>query len=276
MQQYNKPISDLIKQKICQEYLDGARNVDLCLKYNISRSSVQNILKRNKVPQKSRELISRKHHIKNFTGEINNHNDTYILGLIWADGNLSNNCVSITLNHKDKKLLTDISKYVYGYEHLYAKKGKKFKTGQKIYTRKKHYTFAIHSTKVSELLQKIGLCENKSLKIQMPIISESYFASFIRGLFDGDGCIYISKCNNKNKVTITTNPLFCKQLQEVINRILNINVCISNTNRSVYDLTISGNLQIVKFMNWIYSEKDCAFKMERKYKKFINAFKKYF
>lgn len=39
-------------------------------------------------------------------------------------------------------------------------------------------------------LLKLGLTQNKSLSLRLPKVPRRYFGHFVRGYFDGDGCVY--------------------------------------------------------------------------------------
>ena len=117
-----KKIEKNIQEDICRDYLNNVSNKELANKYKIHRVTVQNILKRNNIELRSSSITSRKNFIINFNGDILTTNDAYILGLIWADGNLSRNCIEIVLQESDRQILDDISKYVYNKDTLTYRK----------------------------------------------------------------------------------------------------------------------------------------------------------
>ena len=261
-----------VENSICDEYLNGISNKELSIKYNLHRCSVQRIIKRNNINIRKQNETSRKNELINFKGDIISNNDAYLLGLIYSDGNLSRNCIEICLVEDDKQILEDVSKYVYDYIKLSYRKSKKFIKNKKEYISKGQFRFNITSISVANKLRFIGLCENKSLKIRLPKKKEEYYSHFIRGLFDGDGCIFISKrYKNTNRVTIVSNPEFCIDLQSKIKEFLNITVCIYKKTKNVNTLSISGNNQIEKFMDWLY--KDSDLKLNRKYFKYKTEYK---
>lgn len=42
-------------------------------------------------------------------------------------------------------------------------------------------------------LSRLGFTQNKSKALQVPTIPTKYFGHFVRGYFDGDGCVYFNK-----------------------------------------------------------------------------------
>jgi hypothetical protein len=256
-----------MENKIINLYKQGVTNKELSILFKVHRSTIQRILVKNKVPLKSLAETARKNEILNFKGDIETNNDAYLLGLIWADGNLSRNNIEISLQESDKQLLTDISNYVYGFEKLNYRSSKTFTKNGKTYVAKGQYRFLISSKEVCTKLKTIGLFENKSLVCRYPKITSNFDSHFIRGVFDGDGCIFVSeKYKGTNRVSIVSNNNFCQDLKTVIESYLNINVKIYNKTTVVKALTISGNKQIKLFMNWIYNNHDL--KLNRKYEKF--------
>lgn len=66
------------------------------------------------------------------------------------------------------------------------------------------YQVDITSEKMFNDLCTLGCVPNKSLILKFPKIQEQFVPHFIRGYFDGDGCVYSSK--KKRIKTKKTNP----------------------------------------------------------------------
>ena len=262
-----------LKHKIILEYSKGKTNKELSLKYNVHRTTIQRIIKNSNQNLRTQSETARKHNLINFNSGILSNNDAYILGLIYADGNLFKNVIDIRLHEKDKEILLKISKYVYGKNTLKYSKSKKWlaKNG-KTYTSDGQWRFTISSKQVTSILRKVGLTENKSLTIRFPKLKSEFISHFIRGYFDGDGCIFVSKkYKNTNRVTMVSNYLFCEDLKYQIEKFLKINACVQYKTENVGTLSISGNKQIITFMDWIYQ--DANLKLNRKYQKYITELK---
>lgn len=260
-----------MKEEIIKYYVNGLSNKKISELFNIHRTTVQRILKKNNIPIRKQDETSRLHNIINFTGDILSNNDAYILGMIYSDGNLSKNCIEISLQEQDKELLESISKYIYSKINLQYRQAKEFKKDNVIYNQKSQYRFLLCSKSVCNKLRTLGLSENKSLKIRFPNIPEEFHSHFIRGVFDGDGCIHISnKYKGNNRITIVSNYKFCNDLKDIVKKHLNINISINNKNENVGIFSISGNKQVKTFMDWIYDKSDL--KMNRKWKKFMKNY----
>ena len=261
----NKNISKEIEKIICEKYIKGKTNKELSEEFNIHRTTILRILKRNNIELRSSSITSRKNFIINFNGDILTTNDAYILGLIWADGNLSRNCIEIVLQESDRQILDDISKYVYNKDTLTYRKPRNLISNNIEYKCKPQVRFRITSKDISNKLRKIGLKENKSLTCNLPILDEYFIPHFIRGLLDGDGCIY-TKNIRSCKVDIISNHIMANEISNIINKTLKIRSKVYLKTENVSTFTISGRLQILKFLEWIY--KDADLKLDRKYKKY--------
>ena len=125
--------------------------------------------------------------------------------------------------------------------------------------------FRITSKEVANKLRLIGLIENKSLTCSLPTIDSKFIPHFMRGLMDGDGSIYSEKKNCM--VRIVGNHKICKEISDIVNNNLKIRSKVYCKTENVSTFTISGRLQILKFLEWIY--KDSELKLQRKYNKYI-------
>jgi intein-encoded DNA endonuclease-like protein len=149
-----------------------------------SKSLVYKILHKNKITRNYDEChvpIQRK---RNFFKEINTEKKAYWLGFLYADGCVhSHNCgISLALHTKDA-------------EHLELLKTSLNLTN-KVQDVNGHNTKRLEFTdkQMHADLIKQGCVPNKSLILEPPKnVPERLIRHFIRGLFDGDGSIYIRK-----------------------------------------------------------------------------------
>lgn len=111
-----------------------------------------------------------------------NSNSSYILGLWAADGHVRKNQFSITQSKKDKYLLEKIL-------HIMNSENKlNVHNSDNLY-------FNIYSEKIVSDIRKIfkNSIGKKTYELCFPEIDEKYLPDFIRGYFDGDGCITYQK-----------------------------------------------------------------------------------
>ena len=121
----------------------------------------------------------------------------YVLGFFAADGTMiANNRGAhfIEFHITDKEVLLQIRSAV-GSNHKIGIRNRnvretKWKTG---------YRLQIGSKEWFADLNKLGFAPNKSLVLKFPKIPNKFFGHFVRGYFDGDGCVHFKKYFAKDR-----------------------------------------------------------------------------
>lgn len=145
----------------------------------------------------------------------------------------------------------------------------------------------INNTKMCKDLIKLGCTTKKSLTLEFPnsdIVPIGLLSHFIRGYFDGDGCIhysernYIDKRNNKeyvNKQLITSLVGTSNFLEELLSILKNANInfdfCNSNCGKAL-EIRVCRHNDILNFYSYIYNNANIF--LSRKKDKFEYAFQK--
>lgn len=166
----------------------------------------RNIKKLSK--EKQSEIQSnnaRKYAIKQDYFKTWSHNMAYILGLWYADGCIyRGRLFDITLHKKDKYLLKQIAKEL-GYEgELYD------------YVDRQAARLNFSCKVIYDDIVRLGGTERKSLTVEFPQIPDEYLHDFIRGYFDGDGCVMNLKNNRLNSAFTCGNRKFLEDLLEIL------------------------------------------------------------
>ena len=207
---------------------------------------------------------------------IDTPNKAYILGFLYADGfnSLDKHSVRIALQEEDKDILEEMRMELKSSKPLtYLDfKGEIRSNG---FTCKNMYQLEVYGNHICKRLDEIGMHQNKSLILQYPsIISEQLHSHFIRGYFDGDGSISLSRKNGKissSSITITSTENFCKSIYDILSNYLDIRK-VSIRDASCHNgitrvIGISNKYVCLDFCNWIY--KDADMYLKRKYNKYI-------
>lgn len=119
----------------------------------------------------------------------------YVLGFFVADGCLAKN--QKRRNYYIEFVSTDFD--------IIEKIKHKLNADQKIGARrgngawKKAYRLQIGSKRMFDSLINYGFSQNKSKILSPPDVPKEYFPDFLRGYFDGDGCISWGKYKPKNR-----------------------------------------------------------------------------
>ena len=239
----------------------------------VCRPTVRKILRKAGLRQIYKEDIDNSSSLNtNLFDAINDEASAYFLGLMYADGNVyidkRNNIpvVLLQLQKRDKHILD-------AFKSLIAPNHKLYLVKSKIETQQDQYRIMFNSKIIGKQLEKLGCVPAKSLKLIFPdCVPSPLVHHFLRGYFDGDGCVSSQLINGKYKsysVSITSTKTFCQSVQGIFKSEIGINsgVYTRKTNNITSELSSGGNRQVYKLMKWLY--RDASIYIQRKHKKFL-------
>ncbi len=118
----------------------------------------------------------------------------YVLGYWYADGSIypSERGSYINVTSTDRSTIYKIKKWLNS-QHTVQKEKSSAQNG------KVKFILRIGNKKLYEALTKLGIYPSKSLTIRLPHIADGFFADFLRGYFDGDGCVYLYRTKGKTQ-----------------------------------------------------------------------------
>ncbi len=125
--------------------------------------------------------------------DINPNVFWYVVGYIAADGSLSKDNRHVSITSKDHSHLENIKKEL-GITSRITKKSRGFGK-EKIYS-----VLQMGGVSTYRFLNSIGMFSRKSWGMGELKINEEYFIDFLRGVIDGDGCIYSWKHKNNKHI----------------------------------------------------------------------------
>ena len=221
--------------------------------------------------------VNRKYKVNDNFFKTWTHDMAYILGFWWADGFIYKNRFYITQHKKDQYLL-----------EIFLKK---MESDNPIRTDKRcNCIFAeITSKSIVEDIKALGGTEKKSKTCIFPNVPEKFLSDFIRGHFDGDGCIThnFNQCRNKFYTSniASGSMMFLEKLHSILKekipeikgtihtvnakKGIAINGRKLKSNSTTHTLCLGVN-DTKKLGHFIYRDNP-NLKMERKYNKFIEA-----
>ncbi len=211
--------------------------------------------------------------------EIDSEEKAYWLGFIYADGWVeykegSTHTLGIELSIVDIEHLRKFNKCIEGNCKITTRVRHLEETG-------KDYEMCCirvyKKTFVDHLIDK-GVTPNKSFDITMPNIPKNLINHFIRGFFDGDGCLAHGTTKSKNKTQDVIKADFTCGSIEFVNSLRSIlfdNDINSHvvSERNHYRLKIGGLKNTHEFLEYIY--KDATVYLDRKYEKRKFYYEKY-
>jgi transposase-like protein len=231
----------------------------------LTKAVILRLMRDNGIKRNSVSSTKRQYYLdESWVDKINSPEKAIFLGLFFADGcNLtsSHEC-TICLHLKDQEYLKKIVS-------LFTNKPLSKMSNRDM------RRIQINSKNWSEKLSKHGGVPRKSLTLKWPNdLPKELTPYFIRGYFEGDGCIHSR--SNKNtpdwfQVSIVGTFEFLTSLNKELDFHLGFQGAIysKNTNNNTYSLVISKQKYIYEFGKWIYSDL-LEFAMPRKLEKFQN------
>jgi len=256
-------------KNLFDDYSKGLTTDDLISKYNITRNGVNYHLLKIRPKGKSKSELARKYPIKeDFFDVIDTEEKAYFLGLLFADGanNVKKGAVSLSLQEKDKHILDLFTSILQPKKPLFELLPRKN-------THQIQYILTISNKYISEKLNELGCVQNKSQGVDFPTyLPDHSIHHFIRGYFDGDGCIsnYLIKQKYSScSISISGCYSFLKEIQDVFVKELGLNqtkILKDSRSNVNYNLVYGGRNNVDKIFNYIYNSSTIYLK--RKYEKF--------
>lgn len=247
-------------KEMINEYLyTDKSSEEIYKKYKIGEEKFYYILRVHNV-SRDREKSCLYNVDETYFETIDTEEKAYWLGFLMADGYIGKDSIELTLKESDYK---HIEKF---------KKSIKSTSIIKYREKQKAYRIIISSKKMINDLTNLGCMQNKSLILKYPknIIPENLEKHFIRGYFDGDGCLGLYVANKKDKIKqAQLSVLGTKDFIDNVEFILIKNCDLKKRNKyymngKAYSIYYRGNRQCLRILDYLY--RDSTIYLDRKYK----------
>ena len=190
----------------------------------------------------------------------------YYLGFIAADGHITNyqnkmNYLIINIVKSDQEILDEFKKQL-------------FYTG-KIYTASKkngqdQCILRICSNQIKLDINKYINTINKTYSLEWcKNIPDELMIYFIRGYFDGDGCVHLNKQKGNYYATFVGTESFLKGIKSFYNKSCNNEVGSIKVYKTYSHLVFGGKYVSKTFLDWLYKDSSEETRLSRKYKKYL-------
>jgi intein-encoded DNA endonuclease-like protein len=264
-------------QEIILKYQNGESYTKIAKCFKCNEGVILRLLKRYNI--KARKFTEcRKYKLdESYFEKINTPNKAYFLGLMYADGNVrfrsrrKNNVecgqFRISLQIEDSHIIENFKKELEYSGNLTSKKQKGCKD---------QVGLEICSTKMARDLEKLGCIPTKSLVLEFPKeeqVPSKLLHHFIRGYFDGDGCItsQITKTGHKQmNFSIVGTKTICENINIIFHKNIDTSITKLGDFKTYFVYNVSGNNNIRKIYDYLY--KDAIVFLIRKHKKFKEVF----
>lgn len=258
--------------KIIELYKNGMTANKIAKEYVVSNHSITRLLQNNNIHVRS-TTGERKYKInENYFDTIDTPEKAYILGLLFADGHneLKKHTVAMSLVETDKDHLERIRSILGSEKPLeFLDYSQKLFNGYKC---QNQYRLLLFNSHICKTLLGYGMVSNKSASLFYPQIDTALNQHFIRGYFDGNGCMCFSQGKHYISTIVSTSDM-CNSISQILKQEIGINSSVldaPNKNGITQYVSISGRLQVKKFMEYLY--KDADLYLDRKYQHYIEVF----
>jgi intein-encoded DNA endonuclease-like protein len=258
------------EQSVIEKYQNGERITNIRKICQISSKTIKYILNKNGIPIKDKyDRRGRKSLDIDYFCKIDTEEKAYFLGLLYTDGYLDekNGRIEIGLHNKDLYILEAFEKAVKSERSIRKLKKKDFSI------------LTLCSRKMTNDLKNLGLFQRKSLTLKFPsydFVPKNLMPHFIRGAFDGDGCVSVIKIKNRETfragVNFVGSEFFINGISNYLKEEMGIfaNVRKVQHSNGAFFLQFSRVDSLKTFYKHIYPNPEIFFK--RKKEKFEDFF----
>lgn len=189
--------------------------------------------------------------------------ELYSLGVLLADGSISDSGIlQLNILAKDKEIAEIVKKALVIPNDIkyYIRKD----TNQEVLLLRYQYKYCTNYFMLK------GICPNKTGKeVLLPFMKNPHF---VRGLFDGNGCLFINRDKHKYELSFTSG---CYQFLEDLNNFFKLNLNVGaakvmtqkNKTGDSYRITMYKKALLL-FCEWMYKDSN-GLRLERKYQKYL-------
>lgn len=213
-----------------------------------------------------------------FFSKIETEIQAYLLGFYAADGNINEKrkTFRVWLNDEDSDIVNLYRDFISPNARLFRYGEAKSIARGKIITRRPTYGIDIASTRICNDLVKLGLGYRKTWNNNhIPLMDKSLIRHFIRGYFDGDGCItghYVKAIKHHNErirkcfeIDFKTKSMAEDMQREFIKHNISVNICYLKRD-DMWRLSSSSIYTCNDIYHYLYD--NSFFYGQRKYNKF--------
>ena len=268
---------------IIKEYSKGKSLRDLGKEFKTRDINIRKLLTDNDVAIRKRgEQVNKENYTTNrkwffnedYFKEIDTSDKAYWLGFLFADGNVF---IPKSKSGESKGATIELGLKAEDDYHIYnfvrCIDGNNLIEYRQVKLNNKEYPSAriqLNSAKMANDLIRKGCVPRKSLILKPPKgLSKHLTSHFIRGYFDGDGCVGFYENRNAFMLQILGTKPVLNWIQTILENKL-ITSRIRKDNRGdFFILDITGRDNFEAFFNYIY--KDKKYFLGRKYDKYVNS-----
>lgn len=227
-----------------------------------TKKSISNWLIRHNIPRRNHKTMyntKRNNYLLEYFKDWGNQS-AYIVGYIYADGSIDiinpkSKGLELACDVKDREIIDCIAKELNltNLVKIYSIKSQ-ILLNKYLYNNRQMCRLKVYNNDFIELLELYGIKSRKTwLDYPLPNIPDTKICHFLRGVFDGDGCISFTS-NEKYSVTILGPITFITNIRDYLCSKLNINNVQVEKRKGCYSIKWSGVRCIKLLYKFLYPE----------------------
>lgn len=258
---------------IISEYESKRKTIaSLRREFSCNAWTITNILQKNNVHLYSYE--ERYPRNKTFFKDIDTHEKAYWLGVMFADGT-----VSSETSQKPKRIelgMIDGEHIEKFRKAIGATNTKITKLVLKNENARPFFHIAISDADMRNDLIRHGCIPRKSWELcALPDLTDELFWDFMRGYFDGDGCLRIdSNHKHYSLFFVSGSKEFLTALKDRLG-VQHLTIGRPHPNRENFSLAIGRYSDVLRILQNMYQHSTSETRLDRKYKKYLEFCKHY-
>lgn len=193
----------------------------------------------------------------------------YVLGLIITDACIrqpKKGSITVHLDINDRSLLEKVRKAMKSTHKIVPSKHQKGL-----------YLFGFAREQITKDLLRLGITPRKSLTVKFPDAPNKYLRHFIRGVFDGDGSVYLEKRSVKMPLRtkfISGSKDFIYKLERRLQKLgMPKHTLYKRRKKNISYMFRYGHRNSIRLFHLLYSGVNKDLYLERKYRKFVEGLK---
>lgn len=283
----NKSLGDIAKEYKCTRQFIHKKLKEYGISGRKKRDARLKALEKGKIKYSridkdgnTREVTHQKSEVDDYFFSYWSAPMAWVLGFIYADGSLDAGTrekpkqareVRVTMAQKEPEILEKIKILMKSNQKLTFSKQRTY--GNIIAGER--YELVIRSKQIFNDLVKIGLIPNKSLTVTFPDVPKEYLWHFIRGCWDGDGCLYVDKASGQiNASYVSGSKAFIEEFVEILKKELSIDkIHIGHYREKSYEFKLHTK-NCLKLCHHFYDGVSPDLYLSRKFNVYMNYLEK--
>jgi len=268
------------EREIIHLYTEEGRSLrEIARQFGIDVTTARAVLQRNNIKQRScneaiRQAMRHYNLDEKFFDAVDQPVKAYWLGFLCADGCVRMAETVLPSGRRGHAGIISVNLHINDQQHL-EKLRKTLNSDSLVreyeINSRKFVQLQLNSVHLAEALIRLGCVLRKSLILQWPsALPEEFVSDFVRGFFDGDGCLCRNKSGGWHLTFYSGSPHFLQELAKKLHKYCGVSQRKPCQPKGVncFYIRYSGAEDIKHILDWLYLNSTPEIRLDRKYEKY--------